>query len=293
MVGPSARRAAVRSIVLLGIAGQRRVCLVLGVARSSARYEPKRRDGEESVRERIKELAKLHPRYGYRRIWALLMREGKHINIKRVHRLWRAESLQIRRRRRRRSHGPVGEILMRAEYPNHVWTYDIVEDRTERGGKLRILNVLDEFGREALAQEVEPSISAAKVVSTLRWLFLLHGAPEHIRSDNGGEFIATAVKEWLAESGCKTIYIEPGSPWENPYIESFNGKFRDECLNREVFASGADARAVIEVWRIEYNTERPHSSLGYKTPREFTELAVKRRQAAGCLSDTTKARSSH
>lgn len=271
MVGPSARRAAVRSMVLLGIATERRVCLVLGVARSSVRYESRRRDGEESVRERIKKLAKLHPRYGYRRIWALLMREGRHVNIKRVHRLWRAESLQIRRRRRRKPHGPVGEVLMKAEYPNHVWTYDIVEDRTERGGKLRILNVLDEFNREALAQEVEPSISAEKVVSTLRWLFLLHGAPEYIRSDNGGEFIAAAVKEWLEKSGCKTIYIEPGSPWENPYIESFNGKFRDECLNREVFASGAEARAVIDAWRIEYNTQRPHSSLGYLTPAEFRE----------------------
>jgi hypothetical protein len=160
---------------------------------------------------------------------------------------------------------------MRAQYPNHVWTYDIVEDRTERGGKLRILNVLDEFGREALAQQVEPSISAVKVVSTLRWLFLLHGAPEYIRSDNGGEFIAAAVKEWLEKSGTRTIYIEPGSPWENPYIESFNGKFRDECLNREVFTSGAEARAVIEAWRIEYNTQRPHSSLGYLTPAEFRE----------------------
>ena len=163
------------------------------------------------------------------------------------------------------------------QYSNHVWSYDIVEDRTERGGKLRILNVLDEYDRVALAQEVEPSISADKVVSTLRWLFLLHGAPEYIRSDNGGEFIARAVKEWLEISGCKTIYIEPGSPWENPYIESFNGKFRDECLNCEIFTNGAQARAVIEAWRMEYNTQRPHSSLSYKTPMEFRESS---RQAA-------------
>lgn len=273
MVGPSAKRAAVGAIVASGLASQRRVCLVLGVARSSVRYERKLRDGEESLRERIKKLAKKHRRYGYRRIWAQLAREGRKANIKRVHRLWREESLQIRRRKRRKPHGPVGEVAQRAQHSNHVWSYDIVEDRTERGGKLRILNVLDEYDRVALAQEVEPRISAAKVVSTLRWLFLLHGAPEYIRSDNGGEFIAHAVKEWLEKSGCKTIYIEPGSPWENPYIESFNGKFRDECLNCEVFINGAEARAVIEAWRMEYNTQRLHSSLGYMTPMEVREYS--------------------
>lgn len=271
MVGPSAKRTAIRAIVASGVASQRRVCLTLGVPRSSVRYKPKRREGEESLRERIKKLAKKHSRYGYRRIWATLRREGREVNIKRVHRLWREESLQIRRTPRKKRHAPVGEVTQKAQYPNHVWTYDIVHDSTEKGKPIKVLNVLDEYTREALAQEVEPSISAAKVVSTLRWLFLLYGPPEYIRSDNGGEFIAGAVKEWLNTSGCTTIYIEPGSPWENPYIESFNGKFRDECLNREVFINGAHARAVIENWRMEYNTQRPHSSLGYLTPAEFRE----------------------
>ena len=159
--------------------------------------------------------------------------------------------------------------------PLHVWTYDIVEDRTERGNKLRILTVMDEYSRQSLAIWVGRSISAQTVVQNLKWLFLDRGTPEHIRSDNGPEFIATAVREWLADSGCKTIVIEPGSPWENPYIESFNGKLRDECLNREIFRNGLEAQIVIESWRQEYNHYRPHSSLGYLTPEQFAGRCTK------------------
>lgn len=160
-----------------------------------------------------------------------------------------------------------------------------MEDRTERGGKLRILSVLDEFTRESLALQVERSIPAWKVIETLKWLFLLHGAPEHVRSDNGPEFIAKAVQEWLAGCGSQTIYITPGSPWENPFIESFNGKLRDECLNMEIFANLKEAQVVIEDWRCEYNENRIHSSLGYLTPKEFAERHAK----AGPLNSAQEA----
>lgn len=278
MVSPSARRHAVGYIVSRGVASQRRVCLVLGVSRSTARYQPRTRESDVELTERIKKLVKKHGRYGYRRIAVMLRREGKLVNTKRVHRIWKLERLQLPSRRpKRRRYGPKGEVVKKAEYPNHVWSYDFVEDRTERGNKLRLLNVIDEFTRECLAIRVEPSMPATKVIATLSWLFKLRGTPEHIRSDNGPEFIADALRDWLEKSGCATIYIEPGSPWENPYIESFNGKLRDECLNREIFTSGAEARVIIESWRIEYNTQRPHSSLGNLTPVEFADRSRRAR----------------
>ena len=193
------------------------------------------------------------------------------MNHKRVHRLWKDEGLALPRKRpKRRRAGETVEIVNKATCRNHVWTYDFVEDRTDKGNKLRMLNIVDEYTRECLAIRVERSIDSFKVIDTLNWLFLTRGVPGHIRSDNGPEFIAKALKDWLAESGCKTIYIEPGSPWENPYIESFNGKFRDECLNREVFRNEREAREMAERWRREYNEFRPHSSLGYMTPAEFS-----------------------
>ena len=200
----------------------------------------------------------------------MLRREGWRVNKKRVHRLWKEEGLQRKRKRKKkRACGPTEKIPVRAEYPNHVWTCDFIEDRTERGGKLRMLCVLDEFTRESLHIRVERSIGAAKVIASLEWLFLIHGAPRYIRSDNGPELVAKAVQDWLAERGAQTIYITPGSPWENPYIESFNDKFRDECLNMHVFLDGRHAQEVVEAWRNEYNHERPHSSLNYTTPAEF------------------------
>ena len=245
-------------------------CRVVAISRSALSYKERPKPDEEALTERIKTLAGANGRYGYRRITALLHREGKEINIKRVHRIWKSEGLTLPvRRPRRRQYGPKGAVLRKAEYPLHVWTYDILEDRTERGSKLRILTVLDEYTRQSLAIWVGRSISAQTVVQNLKWLFMDRGTPEHIRSDNGPEFISTAVRQWLAESGCRTMYIEPGSPWENPYIESFNGKLRDECLNREIFRNGLEAQIVIENWREEYNRYRPHSSLEYLTPEEF------------------------
>lgn len=254
----------------------RRACRLVGLSRSTFAWKAVVSPDEESLRERIKGLAKDHRRYGYRRITALLRREGEQINIKRVHRIWKTEGLSLPQRRpRRRQYGPKGETALRAGHPNHVWSYDILEDRTESGNRLRILAVLDEFTKESLAVWVGRSISAQTVVENLKWLFFSRGIPEHIRSDNGPEFVARAVQSWLAESECKTIYIEPGSPWENPYIESFNGKLRDECLNREIFRNTLEAQIVTECWREEYNRYRPHSSLGYLTPEEFAKRCRK------------------
>jgi len=270
MVGPSARRSAVAHLVRNGHCSQRRACRLLAVPRASARYSPGPCPDDEALRVRIRELAHKHRRYGYRRIAEQLRREGMPVNVKRVHRLCKQEGLGLRRKRpKRRRYGPKGEVAQRAERPRHVWTYDFVADRTSRGGRLKILAVVDEYTRECLALRVEKCITAQDVVNTLEWLFLVNGRPEHIRSDNGPEFIAKAVQGWIAQKGAKTIYIQPGSPWENAYIESFNGRFRDECLNMEVFKNGDEAREVIEAWRHEYNERRPHSSLNYQTPAEF------------------------
>lgn len=269
MVGPAAKRAVVKDLVRRGKCSERRACWLLAASRMTVRYERQIRSDEAALHERIRKLAAKHKRYGMRRILAMLRREAWRVNKKRVHRIWKEEGLQRKpKRRKTRALGPSRDVQMKAEYPNHVWSYDFTEDRTERGGKLRTFNVVDEFTRECLHIRVDRSIGATKVIASLEWLFLLHGAPRHIRSDNGPELVAKALQSWLEERGAKTIYITPGSPWENAYIESFNDKFRDECLNMHVFTDGRHAQEVIEAWRNEYNTERPHSSLGYKTPSE-------------------------
>jgi len=224
----------------------------------------------------MRRLIATHPRYGCERIYQELRRAGVLVNRKRVHRIWKAQGFSLAKKRpKRRCCGPKGQIKQRSTHPGCVWTCDFVEDRTAGGAKLRILSVLDEFTRQSLSLRVERSIPSWKVIETLKWLFLVHGAPGHIRSDNGPEFIAKALQEWLAESGSQTIYITPGSPWENPFVESFHGKFRDECLNMEIFSSLKEAQVVIEDWRCEYNEERIHSSLGYLTPNEFAERHAK------------------
>lgn len=249
---------------------QRRACRLVGLARSTARYQLQARPADEQLAQQLREQASRHPTYGYRRIAAVLRRTGQRVNVKRIHRLWKREGLQLpRRRARKRRYGETKAMVQKAERRNHVWTYDFLEDRTERGGKLRILAVVDEFTRECLLLYVGRSISSQRVMDLLAWLFQLHGQPDHLRSDNGPEFIAHALQRWLAEERCQTVYITPGSPWENPYIESFNGRLREECLNRYSFATGREAQLILEQWRLEYNLERPHSSLGYLTPTEF------------------------
>ena len=209
-------------------------------------------------------------RSGYRMIHALLRREGFAVNRKRVHRIWKEERLQVPRKRRKRRRGPKGDVVRRALYRNHVWSWDFVEDSTERGERLRFLTMVDEYTRESLALEVGRSLGAEEALAVMDWLLPARGAPCYLRSDNGPEFVASEVRRWLAEKRVKTIYIEPGSPWENAYIESFNGTFRDECLNMNVFGSAEEAGRIVESRRKDYNGSRPHSSLGYMTPLEFS-----------------------
>ena len=263
-------RNAVKHLVVERSYSERSACQLVGINRSSARYQPKEQSEEAEFRRRVRKLANRHPGYGYRRIIALLRREGSQVNHKRVQRVWQAEGLQLPRRKpRKRRYGLKGEVIHKAQYRNHVWSYDFLEDRTQNGRRLRILAVIDEFTRECLALLVECSITSDKVVGLLDWLFLAYGAPQHLRSDNGPEFVARKVQDWLAERNCQTLYITPGSPWENAYIESFNGKFRKECLDRYPFFNLRETQTIIDDWRDEYNYYRPHSALGYKAPAAF------------------------
>jgi putative transposase len=229
------------------------------------------------------ELARERPRYGYRRVTALLRREGWSVNRKRVHRLWRQAGLkvpQVQRKRRRLGSSDNSCTRRRSERPNHVWSYDFIDDQTADGRRLKVLPVVDEYTRECLTIEVERSLTAEDVVSTLEYLFEVRGEPEHIRSDNGPEFIAEAVKGWLARRGSKTLYIAPGSPWEDAYSETFNSRLRDELLDREVFESLKEAKVLLEDHRLDYNHRRPHSSLGYRTPAEFAAACQRPASAA-------------
>jgi len=225
----------------------------------------------------IKQLAHKHRRYGYRRITALLRADGWPVNRKRVYRIWRQEGLKVpKKQRKRRRLGCCDNncVRKRAEYINHVWSYDFVMDQTEGGRPLKMLPILDEYTRESLTIEVERSITAKDVIATLEYLFAIRGAPAYIRSDNGPEFIADAIKRWLSDSGVGTLYIEPGSPWENAYSESFNSRFKDEFLNGELFGNVREAKVLVEEYRLDYNHHRPHSSLGYMTPAAFAARCI-------------------
>jgi transposase InsO family protein len=274
MVSPSVRKAAALLLEDEFEYSERRASEMALISRGALRYVHRIKPDEPELRQSIREVAYEYPRYGCERTWTTLRREGATVGKNRVHRIWKAEGLSLRRKRPRRRRQVRSEVARKAEYRNHVWTYDFMADRTAKGGQIRILNVVDEYTRECLAARVEKSMGAREVIDTLEWLFLTRGVPEHIRSDNGPEFTAKAVKEWLARSGCGTIYIEPGSPWENPHIESFNGKMRDECLNMEIFSNGQEAKELVENWRIEYNERRPHSALGWLTPSEFATRAA-------------------
>ena len=237
--------------------------------RSTQRKTPRGRADEAALTADITALAATYGRYGYRRITALLHQAGWSVNAKRVQRIWRREGLKVPQKQPKRGRLWLNDgscVRLRAERPNHVWSYDFVEDRTQDGRKFRMLCVIDEFTREALAIRVKRKLNSTDVLETLADLMILRGPPAYVRSDNGPEFIATALREWIAAVGSQTAYIEPGSPWENGYCESFNSKLRDELLNGELFYSLAEARIVIESWRQHYNTHPPHSSLGYKPP---------------------------
>jgi putative transposase len=257
-----------RVVAELGVP-ERRACRVLGQHRSTQRKPPSAPDDEAALTADIIALATRYGRYGYRRITALLRQAGWRVNRKRVERLWRREGLKVPQKQPKKGRLWLGDgscLRLRPEHPNHVWSYDFVEDRTHDGRKYRMLNIIDEFTRECLAIRVGRKLNSVDVVDLLSDLFILRGVPGHIRSDNGPEFIAKAVRAWIAAVGATAAYIEPGSPWENGYCESFNSKFRDELLDGEVFYSLAEAKVVIESWRQHYNSNRPHSALGYRPP---------------------------
>jgi len=278
MVGPARKREAVEHVQNRLQTSERRACQSLGQPRSTQRYRSRCPEEEDHLVQEIRRIARREPRAGYRTVTRYLRREGWRVNVKRVHRVWKQEGLKVPpkvRKRRRLGRSANGAQRRRAEHINHVWSYDFVHDRTERGTRLKWLPVLDEYTRECLSLEVESSITAADVVATLDRLVQERGAPQFIRSDNGPEFIAKAVQSWIETNGVKTLYIEPGSPWENPYSESFNSRLRDEFLNIEAFGSKLEAKVLGKEHRDKYNHHRPHSSLGDLTPIEF---------AARCLA---------
>ncbi len=250
-------------------ASERRACRVIGQHRSTQRKAKTPRGDEAALTDAIIKLASRYGRYGYRRITALLRRDGWHVNEKRVYRIWRREGLKVPMKQPKRGRLWLNDgscVRLRPQYKGHVWSYDFVQDRTHDGKVFRMLCVIDEYTRECLAIRVERRLNSRDVLDTLGELFVQHGAPEHIRSDNGPEFIAIALREWLARLGVQTLYITPASPWENGYCESFNSKLRDELLAREIFYDLREAKVLIEGWRHHYNTARPHSSLDYKPP---------------------------
>ena len=241
--------------------------------RSTQRYKSVLRNDEPVLVKRMIELAKQYGRYGYRRITALLQSEGFRVNHKRVERLWRREGLKVPQKQPKIKRLWLNDgscVRLRPRYKNHVWSYDFVQDRTYNGKAIRMLTVMDEHTRECLAIETGRKLNSQNVMDVLSQLFIERGTPQYIRSDNGPEFIAKRLRWWLKRNQIATLFIEPGSPWENGYIESFNGKLRDELLKREVFDTLLEAQVLIERWRQEYNTVRPHSSLGYRPPAPET-----------------------
>ena len=257
----------------LGVS-ERRACNVIGQPRSTQRYQSRHPDDEERLVKRMTDLAMKKPRAGYRMIWARLQQEGWRVNLKRIYRLWRREGLKVQakaHKKRRLGSSENGCRRLKAEHKDHVWAWDFIHDYTISGGQLKCLSIVDEYTRECLTLEVARSITAADVQDQLTWLFMVRGVPAHVRSDNGPEFIANALQAWLKRSEVKTLYIKPGAPWENGYAESFHSRVRDEFFNVEEFRDVREARALAHEWQREYNHERPHSSLGYKTPAEFAQ----------------------
>ncbi|MGB6389131.1 MAG: IS3 family transposase [Methyloceanibacter sp.] len=269
LLSPARRRACIEHVRHDLHVSERRACAALGQHRSTQRKVPRGPEDEERLTADIIELAGLYGRYGYRKIAALLRNAGWLVNNKRVERIWRREGLKVPAKQPKRGRLWLNDgscIRLRPEYRNHVWSYDFVEDRTHDGRKYRMLNVVDEFTHECLAIRVSRKLKSIDVIDVLSDLFILRGVPGHIRSDNGPEFVAKAVQDWITAVGAKTAYIAPGSPWENGYVESFNARLRDELLDGEIFYTLREAQIVIESWRRHYNGVRPHASLGYRAP---------------------------
>jgi len=295
MVGPARKREAVRHVEGVLEVSERRACRTTRQPRSTQRYRGRKRGRDAALAAELRRISAAHPRAGYRMATALLRRAGMEINAKRVQRLWRQEGLRVPRRQRKRArlgNSENGTQRLSAERVNQVWSYDFVMDQTEDGRRLKWLPICDEFSRELVALEVERRMEAKDVIRILDLAVAARGCvPEYIRSDNGPEFVAQAVQEWIARRGFKTLYIKPGSPWQNAYSESFNSRFRDEFLNREAFASVLEAKVLGKEHRQRHNHQRPHSSLDYQTPVEFAQRSLAAasatlRQPPGCALPT-------
>ena len=271
-MSPSRKREATLELQAEFSVSERRACRVNDQPRTSQRYRSKPRDDERALVKRMLELVRERPRFGYRRIAALLRKEFWRASATRIYRLWRREGLKVpqkKRKRRRLGKSENGCHRRRAEHKDHVWCWDFVFDHTTSGSTLKWLSIVDEYTRECLALKVDRSITSEDVIDTLAELFAMRGVPRHIRSDNGPEFIARAIQRWLAQVEVETLYVEPGSPWENGFAESFHSRLRDEFLALEVFESLVAARKLTQAWKDDYNHHRPHSSLGYVPPIEF------------------------
>ena len=270
-VSPGRRRELALRIVAAGVCSGRAACRILRLSRSTYWYRGRSpSSAQEQLQERLRELSEAHPRYGYRRIAALLRQEGWRVGKRQVQRLRRTEGLRVPPTRRRLVRRGVSTGWpIQATHRGHVWTWDFIADATVGGGALRMLTMLDEHTRECHGLRADRALRAEDVLTWLQKAIEEHGAPEHLRSDNGPEFIAQVVQRWLRENQIRTIYIDPGSPWQNGFVESFHGRFRDECLNREQLWTLTEARVVIEDFRREYNQRRPHSRLGYQSPARF------------------------
>jgi putative transposase len=295
MVSPSRRRDAVKHLQKVFTVSERRACRFVGQGRSTQRYKPVDRPRERAVARRLHELALKHPRFGYRRMAALLRQDGWNVNKKAVYRLWKLEGLRVPQRtkkRRRLGHSENGCARRRAEYVDHVWSYDFIMDQTADGGRLKVLVIVDEHTRECVSLLGRRSIKALDVISELQGLFNERGVPTLLRSDNGPEFISKDVRQFLEAHQVEPLFIQPGSPWENAYCESFNSRLRDELLDREEFTTLREAQVVLEEWRREYNTRRPHGALGHVPPAVFAKTAsrgpssVASLPAGGPLSNT-------
>ncbi|MCH2250721.1 MAG: IS3 family transposase [Cognatishimia sp.] len=280
LLSPARRRACIDHVRSQFNVSERRACRVLGQHRSTQRRIPKGRADEDRLVADMIELARQYGRYGYRRVAVLPRDAGWSVSDGRVERLWRREGLKVPLKQAKKGRLWLNDgscVRMRPEHRNHVWSYDFVHCRTDDGKAFRTLNIIDEHSRECLAIRVKRKLNSTDVIDALTDLFILRGPPAFIRSDNGPEFVAQAVRDWIAAVGAKTAYIEPGSPWENGYCESFNGRMRDELLNGAILYSLREAQIIIEEWRKHYNTKRPHSALGYRPPAPETIIPMEPR----------------
>ncbi len=270
---------------------QRRACQVLKQPRGTQRYVAQSDDIEPRLIARLHELVRERPRYGYRFMTAILRREGWRVNYKRVYRVWHREGFQVpkKQRKKRRLGSSAGScIRRRAEHPDHVWAWDFVFDRTANGRSIKWLSIVDEYTRECLALEVDRGLTSESVLDVLRDLFVIRGVPKFIRSDNGPEFIAQAIRKFLSLAGVGALYIEPGSPWQNGYAESFHSRLRSELLDAEIFENVREAQSLASSWRSDYNHYRPHSSLQYQTPAQFAAACVASAPATPALQQHTR-----